>query len=178
MKLKLMFAAALMLALTGLAGCQQQSADKIAIVDPAEVFQSCEACVAGGDYLRGMGQQLQGRLAEIQKPADDSADDGALKKAQEEFMQMQEHMSGEQRRIVEKLNEEFSAVLDEYRAENGISVVLNKQQALSYGDNADITKAVVEAMNARNIDLGIVSETAEPAATAEETAGDNAESAE
>jgi hypothetical protein len=33
-------------------------------------------------------------------------------------------------------------------------------------------------MNARNIDLGIVSETAEPAATAEETAGDNAESAE
>ncbi|NJB68859.1 Skp family chaperone for outer membrane proteins [Desulfobaculum xiamenense] len=167
MKFKLMFAAALLAAMGCLAGCQKQETEKIALVDPAEVFQTCDACVAGGEYLRGMGQQMQARLAAIQQPAEGEMDKDAMKKAQDEFIALQQKISSEQQRIVEKLNGEFKSVMDDYRAKNGVSVILNKQQALSYGETADATKAVVEALNARKIDLGITAETAAPEATPE-----------
>lgn len=164
MRFKLMFVAALMLAVAGLTGCQQQAGPKIVLVDPAEVFQSCDACVKGGDYLRGMGQKMQQSLAKIQQPAEGEMDTEALKKAQGEFMAMQQQMNEEQQRIVEKLNTEFQAVMDEYRTTNNVSVIINKKQALSFDGAADITKAVVEAMNARQIDLGIEETAAETSA--------------
>lgn len=163
-------AAALVLA-ASLAGCQQKGAVGVAVLDPNKVFTTCEACVQGGDYLRTMGQGLQQELTEMQgtlqgENGEPAAE--AVAKFQARYQEIQQKMVGEQTRIATKLDEAFQKVMEEYRAKNGVAVILNKENVLSFDGATDATDAIIAALNAAAVDLELPA--AAPEAAAPETA--------
>jgi len=159
-------AAALVLA-ASLAGCQQKGAAGVAVLDPNKVFTTCAACVQGGDYLRTLGQGLQQELTEMQgalQGETGEASEDVVAKFQARYQEIQQKMVGEQTRIATKLDEAFQKVMEEYRAKNGVAVILNKENVLSFDGATDATDAIIAALDAAAVDLEI------PAAAAPEAA--------
>lgn len=157
-----------------LAACQQTGGTKIAVLDPNKVFTTCQACVEGGDYLRGLGQELQQRMTEMQQTMQDDKSEDAPAKFQEMYQQIQQQMVGEQTRIATKLDKAFQEAMEGYRAKNGVAILLNKENVLSYSAAEDATDAIVAAMDAQKIDLELPAPKGEDA-KAEEAAPAQAE---
>ncbi|UIJ38043.1 OmpH family outer membrane protein [Desulfobaculum bizertense] len=177
MRIKLMVVAVLMLALAGLTGCQQEqkASPKLAVVDANEVYQNCDFCVEAGEYLKGLSMEFQQKVATLQAQTTgkEKPDAAAMKAMRDEAMKLQQKMTGEQQRLVTILDKELKSALDAYRAEKGLSVIMNRQQAVSFDESSDVTKDIIAAMNARKIDLGIPApekkESAAPEKAAEES---------
>lgn len=168
----ILFAALAMTA--SLAACQQTGGTKIAVLDPNKVFTTCEACVEGGDYLRSLGKDLQTELTEMQQTMQDDKGEDAAAKFQARYQEIQKKMVDEQTRIANKLDEAFQKAMEDYRSKNGVAMLLNKDNVLSYASTEDATDAIVAAMDAQKIDLEVPAkapakdeEKAEPAAEAE-----------
>lgn len=160
-----------------LAACQQTGGTKIAVLDPNKVFTTCQACVEGGDYLRGLGQELQQRMTEMQQTMQDDKSEDAPAKFQEMYQQIQQQMVGEQTRIATKLDKAFQEAMEGYRAKNGVAILLNKENVLSYSAAEDATDAIVAAMDAQKIDLEIPAKEAKAEEAAPAQAEDKAEEA-
>lgn len=167
MKSKVNLLVAACAALMLLASCQQKEASKIAVLDPAQVFQTCDVCVKGGEYLRGMSDKMRTELTEMQAAMQSDTSEEAPKKFQERYAELQAEMAAEQNRIAGKLNDGFVQIMNEYRAKNGVAVILNKENVLSFDETQDITAAMIAAMNESGIDLGLPEKAeAAPAAAA------------
>ena len=87
----------------------------------------------------------------------------AFQKAVTEY---QVTLGGEQQRLVALLNDKYMAVLEKYRKDNGLAVILSKEAAMAFDPAADITAKVVEAMDKENIDLKVPAKAEAPAAPA------------
>lgn len=164
--------------LVALAGCSQQAGKQgpsIAVIDPQQVFSECDSCLKAGDYLKKIGTDMQDELKAAQADMQADPSDENKQKFQDLVANYQTKVQAEQQRVVNLLNDAFTDVLDTYRAENGFDVVLPKEGVVSFGEKSDITAAVVAALNARNVDLQLPEEGAEPAAeTAAEPAAETA----
>lgn len=145
---------ALMAALLLLTGCDQGPAPsmKVAVVDSNQVMLESAAGKAGMDYLRGLSGELQEELMAMQQSmGNQTAEDSQL--FQERFASSQAKMSEEQNRIIAVLNENYEQVLESYRLENNISVIIGSESAVSFSDAADITQDIIAAMNELDLDL-------------------------
>ncbi len=173
MKKTIVMIFAAMVMVGSLAACQQTGGAKVAVLDPNKVFTTCDACKQGGDYLRSLSQGLQKDLTDMQAAMQEDKSDDAPAKFQARYQEIQQKMVGEQSRIAEKLDTVFQKAMSDYRSKNGVSVILNRDNVLSFDDAQDATDAVIAAMNAQQIDLEIpaAEEKAEqPAAAAPEQA--------
>ncbi|BBD07036.1 OmpH family outer membrane protein [Desulfovibrio ferrophilus] len=150
-----------------LASCQQKEAAKVAVLDPGQVFQTCDVCLEGGNYLRGLSDKMRVELTEMQASMQTDTSEDAPKKFQERYAALQAEMQEEQNRIAGMLNETFVKIMNEYRAKNNVGVIMNKENVLSFDEADDITEAMIAAMNGANIDLALP-EKAEAAPAAEE----------
>ncbi|WP_461210273.1 OmpH family outer membrane protein [Desulfocurvus sp. DL9XJH121] len=165
MKFRLILAA--LAATLLLAACQQQGGAKIAVIDPSEVFKACEVCKKGGEYLKAKSEAMRAELTALQAAAKGGEDKEASAKFQERYTVMQNDLMGEQTRIAGLLNDAFTKVVKEYREKNGVSLVLSREDVLSMDDSADITAAVIKAMDTAAIDLALPEVKAPEAAPAE-----------
>lgn len=171
---KIVTLAAAVALVASLAACQQKTTGKVAVLDPTEVFTSCAPCQEGGEYLRGLSQNLQQELTSLQASMQDDTSEEAPAKFQERYQQIQKRMTDEQTRIAGKLDDAFQQVMTDYRAKAGVSVILNKENVLAYDAEQDVTAEVIAAMNAANIDLELP-EAAAPAAEEAAPEGEQAQ---
>ena len=165
------FIIAALAAMLLLSACQQQKGGaKIAVIDPTEVFQTCSVCKKGGEYLKARSEAMRTELTTMQQALQGDTSEDAPQKFQERYAALQEELMGEQNRIATLLNEAFVSVVEDYRTKNGVSVVLSKEDVLSMDESVNITQAVIEAMNAKNVDLELPEVEAPKAAPAEDEA--------
>lgn len=161
--------------------CNQQppASPKVGVVDPNEVYANCKACTEASQYLQKMSAAMQAEVMDAQKamqadaadPKGEKAKDGKAKednskRFQEALMKYQSAVGKEQGRIVTILNDGFLQAVESYRAKNGYSVILTKENAVSMAPDADVTKGVIEVMNGMDLKWQAVAEEkrAEPAA--------------
>lgn len=153
-KIVLVCAAVLCLALVG---CNQEmnsgSSPKVAVVDPAKVFQDSKPGKDGMAYLEKVSAEVQQEFKELQKQAAQSKDQSkdTVTDIQAQVANIQERVTAEQQMVVTKLNDLFQKVLEQYRKENGVAVVIPVEQALSYDKSADATADVVALMDKESV---------------------------
>ncbi|MFA9394885.1 MAG: OmpH family outer membrane protein [Halodesulfovibrio sp.] len=140
-----------------LVGCNQEmkadSSPKVAVVDPAKVFQDSKPGKDGMAYLEKVSAEVQQKFKDLQKEAAESKgqDTASVNDLQAQVAKIQERVSAEQQMVVTKLNDLFQKVLEQYRKENGVALVIPAEQALSFDESADATAAIVAIMNKENV---------------------------
>lgn len=140
-----------------LVGCNQEmkadSSPKVAVVDPAKVFQDSQPGKDGMAYLEKVSAEVQQKFKDLQKEAAEAKgqDVTSVNDLQAQVAKIQERVSAEQQMVVTKLNDLFQKVLVQYRKENGVALVIPAEQALSFDESADATAAIVAIMNKENV---------------------------
>lgn len=145
---------AALLGLMLLAGCNQQQAGiTIGVVDEAAAFQKNQAAAKAMTYLQELGAPLQKKAEEaynVMQAEQNEANVAAYKAAMGELQQV---MQGEQQRIVGLIDAKFNEVLETYRQEKGLTLILSKESVISSSETVDITDDIVAAMDALELDF-------------------------
>ena len=100
-------------------GC---AASKIAVVDPARLFQESEPGKAGND------EALRARF-------------------QKTFVGYQQIVNAEQQKVVQQINGLMQKTLEDFRTKNGYSVIMNAEGLLAFDPKSDVTKDVIAEMD-------------------------------
>lgn len=137
---------AVVMALTGLMGCVASS--NVAVVNPTRLFQDSESGKAGIEHLKGMEAAMQEQLVTAQGALEQSPNDEGLRaRFQQIFVGYQQLVSTEQQKVVEGVNSQIQKVLDAYRAQKRMVVIMNSESVLTYAPNADVTNDIIAEMN-------------------------------
>ena len=148
-----------------LAACGN-SGNKTAVVDGAKVFRESKPGQEAMAYLRNKSTELQAeaKVAQEKVQAKQTQENAAA--FQEAVTKYQTTMGSEQQRVVGLLQDQFNKILEKYRKDNKLDVILAKDVVLSYDEASDITNKVIEEINKTTIDLNAKPE-AKPEAKAD-----------
>jgi outer membrane protein len=134
-----------------LAGCN--NAPKIAVVDGAKVFRESKPGQEAMAYLRDKNNELQAEAKAAQEKVQAKQSQENAAAFQEAVTKYQSTMGSEQQRVVGLLQEQFNKILEKYRKDNKVDVIIAKDVALSYDEAGDITNKIIEEINKTSIDL-------------------------
>lgn len=145
------FAAILVLSACG----QPPSGDgaKIVVIDPGKIFRECTVGMEASNYFRDINEKFQAEAQSLQEEMQKNKNDENTQKFQKTVAEYQARMGAEQTRIATLLDGKFKEVLNGYRAKNNVDIILNKSEVLSFDAQADVTDAIVKAMNEMHIEL-------------------------
>lgn len=156
MKRTMTLLGAAMLALLLLTGCNQEPqkpAVTIGVVDEAAAFQSNQAAAKAMQYLQDLGAPMQKKAEDAYKKMQEEQNEENVAAYKAAMAELQQVMNGEQQRIVALIDGKFREVLDNYRKEKGLLMILSKESVVSSDDTVDITADIVAAMDALELDL-------------------------
>lgn len=165
-----------------LPACQQSegkdSAPALAIVDMARVMRDSEPGKAGVQFLETMQAAMQKELDAIQQKLEkDSANEALQQELQQVLMTSQQRIQAEQQNVVTILYDTTQRVINNYREQQGLALILAAEAAAAYSTSADVTNAIIAALNKQNISFKPVTEApAKPAAPEAASQPDNAAS--
>ena len=115
-------------------GC---AASKIAVVDPARLFQESEPGKAGIEHLKQLEAAMQEQLKTAQGMIEKAPNDEALRaRFQKTFVGYQQIVNG----LMQK-------TLEDFRTKNGYSVIMNAEGLLAFDPKSDVTKDVIAEMD-------------------------------
>jgi len=134
-----------------LAACN--NGNKIVVVDGAKVFRESKPGQEAMAYLRTKSTDLQAEAKSAQEKVQAKQTQENAAAFQEAVTKYQTTMGAEQQRVVGLLQDQFNKILEKYRKDNKVDVILAKDVVLSYEDSSDITNKVIEEMNKVTIDL-------------------------
>lgn len=138
------------LVLFSLGGCV--STEKIAVVEPAKLFEESEAGKAGTEHIKQIEASMRAQVQNAQALLEKSPNDEALRaRFQKTFMDYQQLFNQEQQKVVTRLNEVIQKTLDEYRTQKGYTVIMNSAGLLSFDPATDVTAEVIAAMNKTSV---------------------------
>lgn len=165
-----LFFVPVLLTMTLLAGCFQSenSAPTVGVVDTARIFRDSDAGKAGVKFLESLQEKMQVDLNEIQEVLKKNPNDqAAQQKLQETYMGFQQRMGAEQQNVVTLLNDATQRVLDSFRQQKKLSVILSQEATLSFDKAVDVTAEVIAELNKQKLEFKpVVPEAAAaPAAT-------------
>lgn len=152
-----------------LAGCNQPASGvTIGVVDEAAAFRDNQAAAKAMTYLQELGAPLQKKAeaAYNAMQADQTEENVAAYK--EAMGELQAVMNKEQQRVVAMIDAKFNEVLEAYRQEKGLTLILSKEAIIASDATVDITADIVERMNAIELALTPPAEPAEDAGEAKE----------
>ena len=132
-------------------GCN--NTPKIVVVDGAKVFRESKPGQDAMAYLRDKNNELQAEAKSAQEKVQAKQSQENAAAFQEAVTKYQSTMGAEQQRVVGLLQEQFNKVLEKYRKDNKVDVIIAKDVALSYDEANDITNKVIEEVNKASIDL-------------------------
>ncbi|MDP2848510.1 MAG: OmpH family outer membrane protein [Humidesulfovibrio sp.] len=135
-----------------LAGCNNNN-NKFAVVDGAKVFRESKPGQEAMAYLRTKSTELQAEAKAAQEKVQAKQTQENAAAFQEAVTKYQTTMGTEQQRVVGLLQDQFNKVLEKYRKDNKVDVILAKDVVLSYDEASDITNKVIEEINKTTIDL-------------------------
>lgn len=128
------------------------AANKIAVVDPARLFQESEPGKAGIDHLKQLEAAMQEQLKVAQGMIEKAPNDEALRaRFQKTFVGYQQLVNAEQQKVVQQINGLMQKTLEAYRTKNGYSVIMNTEGLLAFDPKADVTKEVITEMNQNKV---------------------------
>ena len=128
------------------------AANKIAVVDPARLFQESEPGKAGIDHLKQLEAAMQEQLKVAQGMIEKAPNDEALRaRFQKTFVGYQQLVNAEQQKVVQQINGLMQKTLEAYRTKNGYSVIMNTEGLLAFDPKADVTKDVIAEMNQNKV---------------------------
>lgn len=155
MKKIIVLLSATLLGLTLLAGCNQEQAASITIgvVDEAAAFKDNQAAAKAMTYLQELGAPLQKKAEEAYKNMQAEQNEDNVKAYKEAMGELQNVMNAEQQRVVALIDAKFNEVLNNYRKEKGLTLILSKESVIASDETVDITADIVEAMNGIELDL-------------------------
>ncbi len=154
MKKTFILLAAAALALLLAAGCDRQEASvKIGIVDEAAAFKDNKMAKDAMAYLQELGAPMQAEAEAAYKAMQDDQNEDTVAAYKLAMGKLQNTMNGEQQRIVALVDAKFNEVLEAYRAEKGLTVILSKQAVISASNAVDITDDIVAALDKVSIDF-------------------------
>lgn len=143
-----------LLGLMLLTGCNQQGGGvTIGVVDEAAAFKDNKAAADAMAYLQELGAPLQAKAEEAYKAMQENQTEENVAAYKLAMGELQQVMNGEQQRVVALIDEKFNEVLENYRAEKGLTLILSKESVISASDAVDITKDIVAAMDQIELDL-------------------------
>lgn len=145
-----------------LAACNNST--KIVVVDGAKVFRESKPGQEAMAYLRNKSTELQANAKAAQEKVQAKQTQENAAAFQEAVTKYQTTMGAEQQRVVGLLQDQFTKILDKYRKDNKVDVILAKDVVLSYDEAGDITNKVIEEMNKTTIDLNAQPEPAKDVA--------------
>ena len=152
-----------------LAACN--NTPKIAVVDGAKVFRESKPGQDAMAYLRTKSNDLQAEAKAAQEKVQAKQSQENAAAFQEAVTKYQTTMGSEQQRVVGLLQENFNKLLEKYRKDNKVDVVIAKDVVLSSDEATDITNKIIEEFNKTTIDLNAkpapVADAAKPAPAAE-----------
>lgn len=134
-----------------LSGCNQPKQSVVGVVDTSRVYQESEAGKAGVKYLESLQAKMQNDLSTMQEKLQKNPTEETTKEFQTLYSSFQQQLSTEQQRIILKLNDSLQAVLDAYRTEKGLEVIVGTESVLSVSPEADVTNDIIVEMNKRSI---------------------------
>jgi len=154
MKRTLALVGAAFLAVALLAGCNQQSSGiTIGVVDEAAAFKDNKAAAEAMKYLQDLGAPLQKKAEEAYKAMQADQNDENVAAYKKAMGDLQTVMNGEQQRVVALIDAQFNKVLETYRKEKGLTVILSKQSVIASDSAVDVTADIVAAMDKVELDL-------------------------
>jgi outer membrane protein len=159
----------LALAASVLVGCNDTS-NKFAVVDGAKVFRESKPGQEAMAYLRDKSTELQAEAKAAQDKVQAKQTQENAAAFQEAVTKYQTTMGAEQQRVVGLLQDQFNKILEKYRKDNKVDVVLAKDVVLSYEESSDITNKIIEEINKASIDLKAPAAPAADAAASAEVA--------
>ena len=119
-------------------GC---AASKIAVVDPARLFQESEPGKAGIEHLKQLEAAMQEQLKTAQGMIEKAPNDEALR------ARFQKTFVGYQQKVVQQINGLMQKTLEDFRTKNGYSVIMNAEGLLAFDPKSDVTKDVIAEMD-------------------------------
>ena len=126
-------------------GC---AASKIAVVDPARLFQESEPGKAGIEHLKQLEAAMQEQLKTAQGMIEKAPNDEALRaRFQKTFVGYQQIVNAEQQKVVQQINGLMQKTLEDFRTKNGYSVIMNAEGLLAFDPKSDVTKEVIAEMD-------------------------------
>jgi outer membrane protein len=156
------FMAALVLCALMLGACNEKPAveqKNIGVVDVSRALRDSEAGKAGMKFLENVQKNM---LADVEKTQAkikaDPKNEAAQQELQMAYMALQQRFQAEQQNVIGRLNDIFQRVLDTYRTENKLVAVMASDIALSFDKSADVTDAVIAAMNKEKVEFTPVAE--------------------
>ncbi|GAB6126760.1 OmpH/Skp family outer membrane protein [Humidesulfovibrio idahonensis] len=148
-----------------LAACN--NSNKIVVVDGAKVFRESKPGQEAMAYLRTKSTDLQAEAKAAQEKVQAKQTQENAAAFQEAVTKYQTTMGAEQQRVVGLLQDQFNKILEKYRKDNKVDVILAKDVVLSYDESSDITNKVIEEINKTTIDLNAKPEAKPEAAKAD-----------
>ena len=126
-------------------GC---AASKIAVVDPARLFQESEPGKAGIEHLKQLEAAMQEQLKTAQGMIEKAPNDEALRaRFQKTFVGYQQIVNAEQQKVVQQINGLMQKTLEDFRTKNDYSVIMNAEGLLAFDPKSDVTKDVIAEMD-------------------------------
>jgi len=154
MKKTMTLLAAALIGLMMLTGCNQQKPGiTVGVVDEAAAFQKNQAAAKAMEYLKNLGAPLQKKAEEAYKVMQEEQNEENVAAYKAAMAELQQVMNGEQQRVVQLIDAKFNEILENYRKEKGLTMILSKESVISYGETVDITDDIVAAMDALELDL-------------------------
>jgi outer membrane protein len=154
MKRTIILLSAALLGLMLLTGCNQQTSGvTIGVVDEAAAFKDNKAAAAAMNYLQELGAPLQKKAEAAYKAMQEEQTEETVAAYKTAMGDLQNVMNAEQQRVVALIDAKFNQVLDTYRKDKGLTLILSKQSVIASADTVDITADIVNAMNQVELDL-------------------------
>lgn len=146
-----------LLGLMLLTGCNQQQEPgvTIGVVDEAAAFQNNKVANQAMEYLKKLGEPMQAKAEAAYKTMQEDQTEENVAAYKQAMNELQQSMQGEQQRVVALVDAKFREVLETYRKDNGLTVILSKGSVLSSGDSVDITADIVAAMDSMEVEFAL-----------------------
>jgi Skp family chaperone for outer membrane proteins len=140
------------------AGAAVEAPAKIGVVNAQRVITESEAGKKAMEMLRSESENLQTTIAELQAEIAELEEgtpetQARAEELQQKMAEYQMLMQVEQNRLVAVLNTNFEEVMEEYRTANNYDILIPAESVLSYNTEVEATDALIEAMNARDIEI-------------------------
>jgi outer membrane protein len=137
----------------GLSACNQEQPVKIGVVDEAAAFKENKLATEAMAHLQEMGKPLQQKAEAAYKAMQANQTEETVAAYKLAMGELQNTMNAEQQRIVAMVDAKFNEILENYRKEKGLALILSKQAVISSSEAVDITKDIEAAMNNVTMDF-------------------------
>ncbi len=122
----------------------------VAVVNAAQVYSECESGKQAREYLEKLAAEMQNDLLAMQSELENTPANqrqAAQEKLQATIVDYQQRIRMEEQQVLNKLSEDYQTTVDEYRKAHNLSLILRSEVLVSSAEEADITQAIIDAMN-------------------------------